>query len=145
MAEEAPAEAVEGYGVVVTHAAGEAEPVALVGVIDVTPPSSDTADVDTSHMLSPGRVKESKPGWITPGEMTIKLHQNPEQTAGFRDLQAARTVETWTITWVDGSVASGPGYIKRVGLPTEREGLVTVDLVVKISGLWDFEGPEEGP
>jgi hypothetical protein len=128
--------AVEGYGVTVEHGAG---PTALTGVIEVTPPTMETADIDTSHMETSNRVKTFTPGWITPGEATIRLHHAPTQTQALRALQTARTVETWLITWVDGSSDTGSAYVKRVGIPTEREGLVTVDVVIKLSGAWTFD------
>jgi len=95
----------------------------------------ETAEIDTSHALSPNRVKESVPGWITPGEMAVTIHHDPAQTAQLRTLQFSRAVEEWIVTFGDdGGTFTSQGYIKGISQPTEIEGLTTIEVTVKLTG-----------
>jgi hypothetical protein len=137
MAEETEVNVLEGYGVRVYH--GEDE---LVGVLEVEPPDGDMDDVETSHMGSPGRAKTYKPGWLEPGEMSVTMHFDPAIVGALYGLRAARTVEDWKVEFLDGSSFTSKGYVKTIGTPVEREGLTTVELTVKLSGVPTFAAGE---
>lgn len=59
---------------------------------DITPPNQQTDTFETTHHLSPGRVKEFGTGMIDPGDMSITLNWLPTDPTqnGTTGLEAAR-------------------------------------------------------
>src|SRR3990167_1671588 len=57
-------------------------------VISVTPPNSQTADVDATHMLSPNRRREWIAGLIDDGEGVFEMNLVPGSTSDLLIQQA---------------------------------------------------------
>lgn len=128
--------ATKGHGVKIGHAApGTAVSgtftdfarVTTIGNIEI-----EADDIETSNMDSPNQFKEFAAGWADAGEVEITAQFDKSDAA---DVWALfRQDKTFRIEWRDGSKLKIGGYVKKFGVETDREGLVTVPLTLRISG-----------
>ncbi len=102
-------------------------------VTEVKPPKIEAEDVDTSNLKSPGKVKTFDPGWANAGELELTIQYNKTQTATVYGL--FRTPKGFKVTYADGSKWVYDGYIKTWQDQIEKDGIVTQNITVKISGL----------
>lgn len=99
-------------------------------------------DIETSHMESPDDFKEWDPGWADGGEVQFKIQfekaHNEVVYGLFRQPKGFRMILP------DAPLPSGSkwkfnGYIKGFGNESERTGLTTADITIKIVGKPEFE------
>ena len=117
-----------GYGVagqVITF-------VDFANVVDVTPPSMEADDIETTNMDSPDQWKEYEAGFKDAGEAELTLQY--AKAAHTTTLGLLAVDKAFCITFSDGAKMTWDGYIKSIGLEIEREGIVTCSIQVKVSG-----------
>jgi hypothetical protein len=100
-------------------------------VVDVTPPNVRVDDIDISNMDSPDQAKEYVAGWLDGGEVEITLQMTTEANALYAQIGLT---QDFGIQFQDGTGWTWSGYIKAFGHETEREGVVTNTVTVKVSG-----------
>jgi hypothetical protein len=108
----------------------------LVGVTDIKPPKIDGEDVDISHLKSPNKFKQFDPGWANAGELEFTVQYDKTQTTAVYAL--FRTPKGFQVTFADGSKWKYDGYIKSWQDQIEKDGIVTQNLTIKISGQPGF-------
>jgi hypothetical protein len=113
-------------------------------VIELEPPTLEADDIETSNMLTPGQVKTWAPGWADSGEISATLEF---AAADVKNLYTKfRVPLSWKLSFNDApegedstpSHLLANGYIKSIGAEVDREGLVTVPVVIKVSGATEF-------
>lgn len=109
---------------------------------DIKPPKVESGDIDVSHMQSPNSFKEYVAGWAEGGEFEVKIQFEKAQNATIYGL--FRKPKGYRIVFPDAPAPSGSkwkadGYIKSFANEVDREGIITADIVVKITGEPDFE------
>lgn len=105
--------------------------IAVAQVVDVTPPNVRVDDIDISNMDSPDQAKEYVAGWLDGGEVEITLQMTTEANALYAQIGLT---QAFGIQFQDSTAWTWNGYIKAFGHETEREGVVTNSVTVKISG-----------
>lgn len=73
----AESEALIGYGTRFRVSEDKINWTDMGEVTSVTPPNESVDRADCTHMQSPGRTRESKPGMIDPGDMSLGLNHIP--------------------------------------------------------------------
>lgn len=94
-------------------------------------------DIETTHMESPNQYKEFTAGFADAGECDFVLQFQKANAANVWAL--FRQDKTFEVTFKDGSTWTFNGYLKRFGTEADREGIVTVPCVIKLSGEPVFE------
>ena len=127
----------KGHGVVLEY--GDAETyddsstwTKIAKVVDITPPTVEADDIETSNMDSPGQHKEYEAGWADGGEVEATIQFDTHENNAV--YQRFRTKAGHRITFDDGSFWGFTGYIKSFGNEVEREGLITTSITLKVSG-----------
>jgi hypothetical protein len=112
-------------------------------IVELTPPTLESDDIESSNMLTPNQIKRFLPGWADPGEIEVTLEFAAADVQTVYD--KFRVPSSWKVIFNDVPEPSGSpsyllanGYIKSVGQEIDREGLVTVPVVIKVSGEVDF-------
>jgi hypothetical protein len=108
----------------------------FAGVTEVTPPTFEADEIETSNMNSVEQWKEFVSGWADAGELEVTLQYDKDATedifALFREDRGFR------ITFSDGSTWEFSGFIKSYGDEIDREGIVTTQVSMKLSGIPEF-------
>jgi hypothetical protein len=105
-------------------------------------PQLKADDIDTSHMLTPGQVKTFDPGWADAGECSFVIQYDKTQNAALYNL--FREPKGWQCLFPDGPGPSGSkwkfdGYINGFTNAVDREGIITAEISIKISGEPTFD------
>ena len=113
----------------------------FASVQEITPPSLEADDIETSHMTTPKQIKTFMAGWADPGEAELTLEFEKSEVTKVYDL--FRVKRGYRIEFNDAPTPSGSklrfdGYIKSIGAEADREGLTTVNVTVKVSGEVSF-------
>lgn len=100
---------------------------------ELTPPTFEVDDIETSYMESPEQWKEFIAGWKDAGEI--------EGTAQFQSADYSTLLSSvlgenlsFKIESKDGSTITCNGFMSTLGQEIEREGIVTVPIGIKLSG-----------
>lgn len=110
----------------------------LANVVDVTPPTSEVDDIETTNMDSPDGHKEYEPGLIEGGESEVVLQYVKADHAAVVALLGVP--KAFKIEFSDGAKLIWQGYVKSLGLEIEREGIITTPITVKVSGKPAYTG-----
>ena len=111
----------------------------FTSILDIKPPKIEAKDIDVSVMDSPNQAEVYLPGWANGGEAELKIQFDKVQQNTVYGL--FRTPKGFRIMFNDGTQATTgsnlvfTGYIKTFQNEVNREGLVTADVMVKVSGL----------
>lgn len=113
------------------------EPPVYVNIAELksfTPPSFTDSEIDTTHMQSPGGVRESMPGMSDPGEASGEMNYIPGSPTDLFLLSLTRKKLLARATFPNGIVVGFPaqrrGYESQV---TTEEGM-TATVSLKVSG-----------
>jgi hypothetical protein len=111
----------------------------ITNLTDFTPPEEQVEDQETTHLASPDKTKEYKPGWNEPGEFSANGHFTQAQHATVRALKGVKKAYRMLFEDdTDAGLHSGgimfPGYIKKIGLPMDAKGLVSISFGGKVAG-----------
>ena len=87
-------------------------------------------------MTSPEQFKQFDPGWADAGEVSLTVQY--EKTAATSIYGIFRQPKLFKMTFEDLSTWEFSGYLKKIGGEIDREGVITQELTVKISGKPTF-------
>lgn len=114
---------------------------------EIEPPGAERGDIDDTTLDSTGDTKEYAPGWIEPGEVSLKARYDSNIYQALLSLHLAGDNLYWRIKLpITGSMTTPPavdfrGYLKkcRLGtLNTDEQNKLSLELSVKVSGLPTF-------
>lgn len=111
--------------------------------VSITPPNPTRESVEFTHLKSPNKTREHKPGMIEPGEMTVVLNYTPEARVKADTLFSAAGVQEFQIGYPDGATETVSGFA--TGKTTEGgevSGKLTLNLPIKVTGLPVYAEPE---
>jgi hypothetical protein len=138
---------VKGHSVIIEHgnqSTHEASTVwtAVAELVDITPPNVEADDIETSHMLTPEQFKTFDPGWADGGEVEFTVQYEKAKNATLYGL--FRQPKGYRVLFADAPGPSGSrwkfnGHVKGFSNEVDREGLITADITIKISGKPVFE------
>src|SRR5688572_19363080 len=106
-------------------------------VISLSLPEFDTDDIDMTHTLSPGDVREFKAGLSDGGEVEVEMNFVPGDYA--RALAMRRVVTTFIITLPDTSDITFDGYIKNIAGEGSVGEKISCTVTIKVAGLPVFD------
>lgn len=124
-----------------THQASNSWTV-FANVTEITPPSLEADDVETSHMTTPNQIRTFIPGWAESSDGELVLEFSASEARKVYDL--FRVPKGFCIDFPEGPTPSGSklkfnGYIKSVGTESPFDGLITMPVTIKISGAPVFD------
>lgn len=125
-----------GFGTILSKKTGPTTFVPFAEVTDITLPEWGRDSVDFTHMLSPNRIREFKPGLKDPGEVGIVYNLIPgvADDATIATHMASNLVEGWRITFPNGATFDFNGFATKHGRATPMSGKMTGSATFKISG-----------
>jgi predicted secreted protein len=111
----------------------------LAEITSVTPPNSQTADVEATHMLSPNRRREYIAGLIDDGEGTFEMNLVPGSTTDtlIRTAQTAGDNRQYRIVIPDGTFGwkiEGTCIIKGYERKVPIDDRMMATLTIRFSG-----------
>lgn len=100
--------------VAIETAIGSGEYTALLEVTDIELPDAEAEEHDVTHMKSPNRTREFKPGLVDPGEISIKINWKAGNATDveLNSLKTSREVRGIKITFPDASVWTFSAFVK---------------------------------
>ena len=101
-------------------------------VVDIDSVENDAEDIDLSHMESVEQWEEFTAGWANGGEPKVTVQFDKAKLTTLNGLH--RSDKGFRITFSDGSMWKFNGYIKSLGNPVDRKGIVTTTVTMKVSG-----------
>lgn len=107
--------------------------------VSITPPNPTREATEFTHLKSPNKTREWKPGMTEPGEMNIVLNYTPAARVKADALFSAGVGE-FQIQYPDGSTETMSGFA--TGKTTEGgevSGRLTLNLPFKLTGLPVYE------
>jgi hypothetical protein len=113
----------------------------FANVVEITPPTLESDDIETSHMLTPQQIRTYMPGWAEPGEIELSIEFNKTEAKRVYDkfrVPGAFRVVFNDKEYPDGSKLMADGYIKSIGHEVDREDRVLIPVVIKVSGATEF-------
>lgn len=111
--------------------------------VSISPPNPSRGAVETTHLKSPNKTREYKPGMVEPGEATLVLNYTPAARAKIDALFAAGGLEEFQIGYPDGATETFFAFL--TGKATEGgevDSKLTLNCPMKMSGLPVYEEPE---
>lgn len=122
-----------------THGHGTTLAGATAGTIgniqNIAGPTIQVDDIDISSMDSTNKWREFIPGMKDAGELVFTVNYDGSASGNADALNTAiGVVDTWTVTFSDGSTWACSGYLKNLGTTSEFEGKITQDVTIKLSG-----------
>lgn len=123
----AASDAISGYD---TTLSVDSNAIAEIISTNISGMSGD--DIDITHMESPDGFREFIPGLVDGGALDVTLNYTKAQRAALMALW--REVETYTVTYPDGSTDVFDGYINDFGQETPHDDKITCTASFKISG-----------
>lgn len=109
----------------------------------IAPPNATRDATEFTHLKSPGKVREYKPGMIEPGDMNVVLNYTPAARVK-ADALFGEGVGEFQIGYPDGATETMSGFA--TGKTTEGgevSGKLTLNLPFKVSGQSVYEEPED--
>lgn len=125
--------ATHSYGTVLRKGGSE-----IAQVREITGPSNELNDVDASYLNMTNPVREFVAGLSTPGELTFTMLMTSGSLNTIYTDYLARSNNTYTLTWPNGSSWSFSAYPKKVEPKTQLDDVIMVDCSLKISGKPTF-------
>lgn len=108
----------------------------------IAPPNPTRESQEFTHLKSPNKTREHKPGMIEPGESSVSLNYTPEARTKADALFVAGGLQEFRIGYPDGATETFFGFA--TGKTTEGgevNGKLTLNLPIKISGLPVYAEP----
>lgn len=109
----------------------------------ITPPNPSRESTEFTHLKSPNKTREHKPGMIEPGEASLSLNYTPAARAKVDALFVAPGIQEFQIGYPDGATETFFGFL--TGKPTEGgevSGKLTLVVPIKVTGLPVYAEPE---
>jgi hypothetical protein len=105
-------------------------------VIDITPPALTTDQVEATHFLSAGGVREYIPGLKTPGEGSLTLNWIPGGASDviLQALLASGEVRSHQVTFPNGTIWTFDGWVKGFAPSTPIGDRMTAVVTIQSSG-----------
>lgn len=107
--------------------------------VSIAPPNPTRESTEFTHLKSPNKTREHKPGMIEPGEMNVVLNYTPAARVK-ADALFQEGVGEFQIGYPDGSTETMSGFA--TGKSTEGgevSGRLTLNLPFKVTGLPVYE------
>lgn len=108
-------------------------------LIEVAPPTPETAEVEATHYGSPNRRREYISGLIEDGEGTFRINYKPSSATAtlLREAQDSGTVRSYKIVIPDGSGTweiSGDLIVRRFAPAIPIDDRMTAEVGVRFTG-----------
>lgn len=120
----------------------------FAGVREITPPTLESDDIDTSNMETADQVRTYMAGWAEPGELeaTLAFKKSEASTVYnlFRQPKAFEVVFNDHPTTGSTLVLPSGSYIKSVGQEVDRENETLLNVTIKVSGKPEFTPSPSG-
>lgn len=102
----------------------------------LTPPSSSVDIIDVSNMDSPDSFREFIQGLTDPGELSVGMNFVPgsDTDDNIRAWRSSREVRDWKITFPNGVVMSGQGFVSGYELDAPFDDKMSATLTIKVTG-----------
>ncbi len=109
---------------------------ALAEVTELTPPELSRDSVDFTHMGSPDRHREFKPGLSDAGEVSLTYNLVPglADDAAIATHLATNDVEQWRIVFPNGAQLNMSAFATRHARATPMDDKMTGSATFKVSG-----------
>lgn len=114
-------------------------------IIALDSPEMQTGEIPSSSLRTPEYIKYTRPGWITPGEVTLRITQTATQFASLWSLYRQRKVLWWYVLLPndEANVTMGTeyfiGWIKSFkptqSMERDQDANVEGELRIKVSRL----------
>lgn len=120
----------------VEDAPGSGVFVALAEITNVTPPNAQVDDVEVTHMTSPGRAKEFKPGLTDYGEAEFEMNWIPSSVTDtfIRAWRADGTTRSTRVTYPEGETDTFPAYPRGYQTGAQIGDKLSATLTLKVAG-----------
>ena len=104
-------------------------------VNQITPPNTQAADVEVTHMQSPNRTREYIAGLIEPGDASFGINWIPNDTTGqlMLSLKTSGERRSHRITWPNGVTWTFRAYVKGFEPSTPMDDKMTATVTCKVS------------
>jgi hypothetical protein len=108
----------------------------LAEITNVTPPNASVDDVDVTHMKSPGRAKEFRPGLTDNGEAEFEMNWIPSSVTDtfIRAWRTSGETRSTRLTYPEGETDTFPSYPKGYQLGAQIGDKMSGTLSVKVAG-----------
>jgi hypothetical protein len=108
----------------------------LSEINNITPPQSESEDVDVTHMQSPNKVREFVGGLVDPGDAGFELNWVPGSDTDkiLLALKRDQTIVSWKFQWPNGTYWEFLGYVKTYNPSAETGDKMTAEVAIKVSG-----------
>ncbi len=134
----AASEAVVGFDVTLEAetSSGSGVFTELAEITNVTPPNAQVNDVEVTHMKSPGRAREFRPGLTDYGTATFEMNWIPSSATdnfilAWRADGSTRAVK---VTYPDGEVDTFPAYPQGYETGAQIGEKLSATLTLKVAG-----------
>lgn len=131
----------EGDGATYTASSSWTE---ITQVTDLTPPTFENDTIDITHLKSSDFAREFRKGWGDAGELSATLQYTESAYSDLLALAVSGEIKGWKVEFNDdadggtsGTTDGGvgfTGFVQSVAPPLDSEGLVTIDLTLKLTG-----------
>ena len=115
----------------------------FAAITEITPPSVTADDIEVSHMQTPEQFKDFDPGWAESSEVELQIQYDKEQNETVYGL--FRLKRGYRMTFVDGAKWLFVGFISEFGNEVDREGIITANVKVKVTGKPEFQKAPPAP
>lgn len=125
-----------GFGTTFAKKTGPGAYLVLAEVVEFNPPETTRDAVEFTHMTSPERWREFKPGLKDAGETTLTYNLIPGEADDdvIADHFAADTVDEWRVTYPNGATLDFKGFATSHQHATPLDDKMTGAATFKISG-----------
>ena len=125
-----------GHGTLFKKKTGANSYVTLAEVVEFEPPEMSRDAVEFTHMSSPERWREYKPGMREPGETTLTYNLIPGEADDDTVAESFATddVEEWEVEWPNGATMAIKGFFTSHGRATPIGERMTGAATFKLSG-----------
>lgn len=125
-----------GFGTTFAKKTGPAAYLTLAEVVEFNPPETSRDSVEFTHMLSPERWREFKPGLKDAGEATLTYNLIPGEADDdvIADHFASNLVETFRVTYPNGATLEIKGFATKHQHAVPMDDKMTGSATFKISG-----------
>lgn len=125
-----------GYGTTFAKKTGANAYTVLAEVVEFNPPETTRDAVEFTHMTSPERWREFKPGLKDAGETTLVYNLIPGEADDdvIADHLATNGVDEWRVTYPNGAKLDVKGFATSHQHATPLDDKMTGSATFKISG-----------
>lgn len=108
----------------------------LAEITNVTPPNAQVNQVEVTHMKSPGRAREYKPGLTDYGSVTCEMNWIPSSVTDLflLDWRADGTTRSMRLTYPDGETDTFPASFEGYEVGAQIGEKLSATLTAKVAG-----------